>query len=174
MILHIVEYFESSIVTPKILNELISKDTNESYRTIRNNSSKETYFSLSFACDLIEASFKKACDQFPTANCMSRKMNFPEIIMPDDFRNDFYITVIGGEFQKARNYEFIVNLVQFKNEFGTSYEEVPIDLYEDGSSDMGDGKQRFFFHKSMVYAKQDKPKWNEIVNVSIPHGNYFH
>ena len=36
--------------------------------------------------------------------------------MPDDFRNDFYITVLGGDFQKAKNYEFIVNLVQFKDE----------------------------------------------------------
>jgi hypothetical protein len=38
--------------------------------------------------------------------------------LKDDFRNDFYITVIGGEFQKARNYEFVVNLIQFKEENG--------------------------------------------------------
>ena len=37
-------------------------------------------------------------------------------IILDDFRNDFYVTVIGGDFQKARNYEFVVNLVQFRDE----------------------------------------------------------
>ena len=50
-------------------------------------------------------------------------MEFPEIIMPDDFRNDFYVTVVGGDFQKARNYEFVVNLVQFREE-NSKYTEV--------------------------------------------------
>ena len=36
----------------------------------------------------------------------------------DDFRNDFYVTVIEGDFQKARNYEFAVNSVQFKEPNG--------------------------------------------------------
>ena len=37
-------------------------------------------------------------------------------LFSDDFRNDFYVTVIGGEFQKQKNYEFVVNLVQFREE----------------------------------------------------------
>lgn len=57
-------------------------------------------------------------------------MDFPEIIMPDDFRNEFYVTVIGGEFQKARNYEFIVNLVQFRDESGKLV-EIPVDFNEE-------------------------------------------
>ena len=36
--------------------------------------------------------------------------------MIDDFRNDFYITVLSGEFQKKKNYEFVVNLVQFRDD----------------------------------------------------------
>ena len=68
--------------------------------------------------------------------------------------------MIGGEFQKARNYEFVVNLIQFREE-GNKLVEVPVDF----SDEADDPKKKSFFYKSLVYAKQDKPKWNEIVNV---------
>lgn len=174
MTLNVTEYFESSVVTPKNIQEFLNlRDMNESYRTGRSSNSKENFFNLTFGCELVEATYKKACDQFSSLKpCICRKMDFPEIIMPDDFRNDFYVTVIGGEFQKAKNYEFMVNLVQFKNEFGTGMEEIPLDLGDESSpmDTENDLKRRFFFYKSIVYAKQEKPKWNEIVNVSIPHG----
>lgn len=61
-----------------------------------------------------------------------------------------------------------MNLVQFREENGV-LEEVPIDLSEDNYS-KEESKKRIFQYKSVVYCKQDKPKWNEVVNVSIPHG----
>ncbi len=111
-------------------------------------------------------------------------MDFPEIIMPgirnkfnfslffnletlifiwivDDFRNDFFVTVIGGEFSKARTYEFVVNLVQFREEASGKYSEVAVDF----SDDMEDARKKIFFHKSLVYPKTDAPRWNEIVKV---------
>ncbi len=176
MVLNASEYFETSVVTAKNIQEFLNvKDhLNDSFRSQRGSTtnSKETFFSLTFGCELVEATYKKAKDQFLNLKpCICRKMNFPEIIMPDDFRNDFYVTVVGGDFQKARNYEFVVNLVQFKSLNGVGpIEEVPVDLWED--SDGTDEQERFFFYKSIVYAKQEKPKWNEIVNVSIPHGRF--
>ncbi len=43
-------------------------------------------------------------------------MSFPDIIMPDDYRNDFYVFLFDGEFNKAKNYEILANLVQFVQE----------------------------------------------------------
>lgn len=79
----------------------------------------------------------------------------------DDFRNEFFITLIGGEFQKARNYEFIINIVQLNDEKEKQTEE-PISL--DDNIDQNNSKN-YFFYKSLVYFKQDKPKWNEIIKV---------
>jgi len=175
MALNVNEYFETSVVTAKNIQESLNlKDLNDSFRSQRGNitNSKETFINFTFRCELVEATYKKAKDQFLNLKpCICRKMNFPEIIMPDDFRNDFYVTVVGGDFQKARNYEFVVNLVQFKSLNGAGPEEVPVDLCEDSDGvDEQDLARRIFFYKSIVYAKQEKPKWNEIVNVSIPHG----
>ena len=54
-----IEYFENSVVAPKTLQELLnSKEMSDSYKTGK-NSSKETYLSLTFKCELIEATYKK-------------------------------------------------------------------------------------------------------------------
>ena len=122
MILNISE-FETSIVTPKIIQEFNSKDTIDPYKSSK-NASKDSYLTLTFRSELSELTFKNVCDKYANfAPKISRKMEFPEIIMPDDFRNDFYVTVVGGDFQKARNYEFVVNLVQFREE-NSKYTEV--------------------------------------------------
>lgn len=134
------------------------------------NALKDAFLTLTFKTELSELSFKNALEKYAHVRpkVISRKMDFPEIIMPDDYRNDFYITVLSGEFQKARNYEFVVNLVQFRN----GGVETPVDFSDEqpssSSSTMNNNKQ--YFYKSLVYAKQDRPKWHEIVNVSIPHG----
>ena len=116
MILNITE-FDTSIVTPKTIQEFInSKDTVETCKNGKNGS-KDAYLTLTFRSELNELTYKNVCDKYGNLHPkICRKMEFPEIIMPDDFRNDFYVTVIGGEFQKARNYEFVVNLVQFREE----------------------------------------------------------
>jgi hypothetical protein len=98
------------------------------------------------------------------------------------------VTVIGGEFQKARNYEFVVNLVQFREEsnktvevtqefsfvqkikakitqFWLFFAKIPVDFSEETENNSKTLNRKYFFYKSLVYPKQDKPKWNEIVNV---------
>lgn len=127
---------------------------------------KDYTFSLALKCELIEASYQKVLEQFAYLKTykICRKMDFPEIIIPDDYRNDFYVTVLNGEFSKAKNFEFLVNLVQIENikEVGV---EKPINLSDDESD-----YKRIFMHKSIVYCKQDRPKWNEIIKISIPNG----
>jgi hypothetical protein len=92
------------------------KEQQEQTKLIK-NSIKDSYLTIQVKCELLEAAYNKVFDQFTHFKAVfCRKMNFPEIIMPDDYRNDFYITVLNGEFSKAKCYEFIANLVQFKKE----------------------------------------------------------
>ena len=170
MVLNLTD-FDTSIVTPRTIQEFINhKDTNDTYKSGK-NSPKDSYLNLTFRSELSELTYKNVCDKYASyAPKICRKMEFPEIIMPDDFRNDFYVTVIGGEFQKARNYEFVVNLVQFREE-NSKYIEIPVDFSDENDDQTEKGsKKKSFFYKSIVYPKQDKPKWNEVLNVSIPHG----
>jgi hypothetical protein len=36
-----------------------------------------------------------------------------------------------------------------------------------------ESKRKIFQYKSIVFAKQDKPKWNEVVNVGYYNSEYF-
>jgi hypothetical protein len=135
--------FDTSIVTPKTIQEFINANKqqdsiNDSYNKIgpakasssSTSTHKDSYLTLTFRSELSELTFKQVSDKY--SNCqpkICRKMDFPEIIMPDDFRNDFYVTVCGGEFQKARNYEFVVNLVQFRED-NSKFIEVPVDFID--------------------------------------------
>lgn len=76
---------------PKTLQELLnSKDTSDSYKTGK-NSSKDTHLSLTFKCELIEATYRKACDQFSHLRPqICRKMDFPEIIMPGKIKINIF------------------------------------------------------------------------------------
>ncbi|RNA41499.1 dedicator of cytokinesis 1 isoform X2 [Brachionus plicatilis] len=139
-----VSEFDSSIVSPKnIIENLNIKEVHD----LKNSRSinKDMFFTLTFRIELFELSYKNIINKYGHIHPkICRKMNFPEIIMPDDYRNEFFITIVGAEFQKARNYELIINVVQIREENNKKIED-----------------------PSMVYFKQDKPKWNEIVKPVI-------
>ena len=161
--------FESPVVNLKTLNELLNiKEQQEQTKLIK-NSIKDSFITIQVKCELLEAAYDKVFDQFTHFKpIFCRKMSFPEIIMPDDYRNDFYITVISGEFSKAKYFEFIANLVQFKKE-NDKYVEVGVDLDRDDNDQLPQSKN-YFLYKSIIYAKQEKPKWHEIIKISIPSG----
>lgn len=165
--------FDNSIVTFKTLQEFINTNDPNSTSRVR-GSSKDAFLTLTFRTELNEFPFNKIAEKYGHLQPkIFRKMDFPEVIMPDDFRNDFYVTVMSGDFQKAKNYEFVVNLVQFREDSSSRWIECPVDFNDEmDSTAAGESskKRPLFFHKSIVYAKQDKPKWNEIVKVSIPNG----
>jgi dedicator of cytokinesis protein 1 len=133
------------------------KEQHEQTKLIK-NSIKDSFITIQVKCELLEAAYNKVFDQFTHFKpIFCRKMNFPEIIMPDDYRNDFYITVISGEFSKAKGFEFIANLVQFKKENDKNV-EIGIDLDRD-ENDLLPQAKNYFLYKSIIYSKQEKPKW---------------
>ncbi|XP_050483580.1 dedicator of cytokinesis protein 1 isoform X5 [Bombus huntii] len=92
---------------------------------------------------------------------IARKMGFPEVILPGDVRNDLYLTLISGEFNKGskstdKNVEVTVKVC---NEFG-----VPIP----GVMTLGGGALPIDEYHSVIYYHEDKPRWCETFKIAIP------
>nr|XP_022344054.1 dedicator of cytokinesis protein 1-like isoform X2 [Crassostrea virginica] len=92
---------------------------------------------------------------------VSRKLGFPDVIMPGDVRNDIYVTIKGGEFTRGpaktadKNVE--VTMVVCNNK-GEVLENV---------ISYGCGGEMMSAYKSLIYYHEDKPKWQETVKVAI-------
>ncbi|MEJ1287605.1 hypothetical protein NN561_018626 [Cricetulus griseus] len=92
---------------------------------------------------------------------VARKLGFPEIIMPGDVRNDIYITLLQGDFDKynkttQRNVEVIMCVCT-----------------EDGkvlpnAICVGAGDKPMNEYHSVVYYQVKQPRWMETVKVAVP------
>ncbi|KAM9083647.1 dedicator of cytokinesis protein 5 isoform 2-T2 [Megaptera novaeangliae] len=94
------------------------------------------------------------------STAIARKMGFPEIILPGDVRNDIYVTLIHGEFDKGKkktpkNVE--VTMSVFDEEGGLLEKAIHPGAGYEGISE----------YKSVVYYQVKQPCWYETVKVSI-------
>lgn len=94
------------------------------------------------------------------SSCIVRKIGFPDVIMPEDVRNDIYLTLVSGDFHKGnkkseRNIEVTVTIC---NEFGQVIENC---------FQVGDDNTYRSIYSSVVYYHEDKPKWMETIKVSL-------
>ncbi|XP_059551933.1 dedicator of cytokinesis protein 5 isoform X1 [Myotis daubentonii] len=94
------------------------------------------------------------------STAIARKMGFPEIILPGDVRNDIYVTLIHGEFDKGKkktpkNVEVTMSVC---DEEGNTLEKA---LHP------GAGYEGISEYKSVVYYQVKQPCWYETVKVSI-------
>uniref|UniRef100_A0ABI7X9B9 Dedicator of cytokinesis 1 n=1 Tax=Felis catus TaxID=9685 RepID=A0ABI7X9B9_FELCA len=92
---------------------------------------------------------------------VARKTGFPEIIMPGDVRNDIYVTLVQGDFDKgskttAKNVEVTVSVY---DEDGKRLEHVIFP---------GAGDEGISEYKSVIYYQVKQPRWFETVKVAIP------
>ncbi|XP_038166630.1 dedicator of cytokinesis protein 5 isoform X2 [Arvicola amphibius] len=91
---------------------------------------------------------------------IARKMGFPEIILPGDVRNDIYVTLIHGEFDKGKK-------KTPKNV------EVTMSVFDEDGSLLekaihpGAGYEGVSEYKSVVYYQVKQPCWYETVKVFI-------
>uniref|UniRef100_A0A8D0GPJ8 Dedicator of cytokinesis 5 n=1 Tax=Sphenodon punctatus TaxID=8508 RepID=A0A8D0GPJ8_SPHPU len=94
------------------------------------------------------------------STAVARKMGFPEIILPGDVRNDIYVTLIHGEFDKGKkktpkNVEVTMSV---HDEEGNLQEK---------AINPGAGYEGISEYKSVVYYQVKQPCWYETVKVSI-------
>ncbi|XP_063345495.1 dedicator of cytokinesis protein 5 isoform X2 [Pelmatolapia mariae] len=90
-----------------------------------------------------------------------RKMGFPEIILPGNVRNDIYVTLLQGEFDRGKK-------KTPKNV------EVILSVHDDEGNPMekaifpGAGYDGITEYKSVIYYQVKQPCWNETAKVTIP------
>uniref|UniRef100_A0A8C9BK40 Dedicator of cytokinesis 1 n=1 Tax=Phocoena sinus TaxID=42100 RepID=A0A8C9BK40_PHOSS len=90
---------------------------------------------------------------------VARKTGFPEIIMPGDVRNDIYVTLVQGDFDKgskttAKNVEG-----SMRSLYASSFKACDFP---------GAGDEAISEYKSVIYYQVKQPRWFETVKVAIP------
>ncbi|XP_064633276.1 dedicator of cytokinesis protein 3-like isoform X3 [Lineus longissimus] len=90
-----------------------------------------------------------------------RRMGFSDVIRPGDVRNDLYLTICSGEFEKGRK------------KSGKNIEVIMFVLDESGKPienaiSMGSGEPNVTEFRSVVFYHSDKPKWLETVKLNVP------
>ncbi|XP_073969012.1 dedicator of cytokinesis protein myoblast city isoform X3 [Rhodnius prolixus] len=89
---------------------------------------------------------------------IARKMDFPEVILPGDVRNDLYVTLVSGEFSRGskstdRNVQVSLSVCN------SSGQTLPGVVHFGGEEND---------YRSVVYYHEDKPRWVESVKVAVP------
>uniref|UniRef100_A0A8C2EW81 Dedicator of cytokinesis 2 n=1 Tax=Cyprinus carpio TaxID=7962 RepID=A0A8C2EW81_CYPCA len=89
---------------------------------------------------------------------VARKLGFPEIIMPGDIRNDIYLTLHSGDFDKY------IKTTQ-KN-----VEVIMLVCDEEGKNSicLGAGDRPVNEYRSVIYYQIKQPRWMETFKVAIP------
>uniref|UniRef100_A0A668SNS8 Dedicator of cytokinesis 3 n=1 Tax=Oreochromis aureus TaxID=47969 RepID=A0A668SNS8_OREAU len=98
---------------------------------------------------------------FSRGVAITRKLGFPDVIMPGDIRNDLYLTLERGDFERGGK------SVQ-KNIEVTIYV-----LYADGEIlkdciSLGSGEPNVPEHRSFVLYHNNGPRWSEVIKLPIP------
>uniref|UniRef100_A0A8C7H814 Dedicator of cytokinesis 2 n=1 Tax=Oncorhynchus kisutch TaxID=8019 RepID=A0A8C7H814_ONCKI len=89
---------------------------------------------------------------------VARKLGFPEIIMPGDIRNDIYLTLWTGDFDKY-------NKTTQKN-----MEVIMMVCDEEGKANsicLGAGDRPLNEYRSVIYYQVKQPRWMETFKVSV-------
>uniref|UniRef100_F6XFM6 Dedicator of cytokinesis 2 n=1 Tax=Xenopus tropicalis TaxID=8364 RepID=F6XFM6_XENTR len=89
---------------------------------------------------------------------VARKLGFPEIIMPGDVRNDIYVTLLQGDFDRAtqRNVEVIMCVCDEEGKI------IPNAICS------GAGDKPVSEYRSVLYYQIKQPRWMETIKVAVP------
>ncbi|XP_077948725.1 dedicator of cytokinesis protein 3 isoform X5 [Gasterosteus aculeatus] len=136
---------------------------------IRKSSTKYTVPSTSYGLIISLQLLRGDVDQVRRENplifsrgvSVTRKLGFPDVIMPGDVRNDLYLTLERGDFERGGK------SVQ-KNIEVTVYV-----LYADGEIlkdciSLGSGEPQVPEHRSFVLYHNNSPRWSEVIKLPIP------
>ncbi|NXI72088.1 DOCK2 protein, partial [Anseranas semipalmata] len=98
---------------------------------------------------------------------VARKLGYPEVIMPGDIRNDIYLTLVQGEFDKGnkktqKNVEVTV-LVKSWSRTSSPLLPSPQNVIYHGAGDKPASEYR-----SVVYYQQRHQRWMETVKIAVP------
>lgn len=149
------------------LDSLIKKITNSKTGDINPKDHKGQ--GLWISLKMLHGELKQVREEYPhlvsPLTAIAKKMGFPEVILPEDIRNDLYLTLVGGDFSsRSTNAKNIEISVQICNENGDVLDSVI--TYGAGSEMISD-------YKSVIYYHEEKPRWMETFKISIPVEHFY-
>lgn len=141
---------------------MIIKKTSGKYSPINVNGPSSTY-GIVVSVKLLHGGLLQARQEQPLlfqGSTITRKMGFPDVIMPGDVRNDLFFVLEKGEFERGgkstgKNIEVTVNVVD-------SSGKVIADCLWGAS-----GMEPNHFYKSLILYHNNSPSWNETVRLSL-------
>lgn len=144
------------------LHELIIKKASGKFNLI--NCGGPNTYGLSVSLKLIHGGLGQARKEQPLlfqGTTITRKIGFPDVIFPGDVRNDLFITLDHGEFERGgkstpKNIEVTVVVLDSS---GKILEEC---LW--GAS----GMESHSHFQSMIIYHNNSPSWNETLRLSVP------
>ncbi|XP_051933125.1 dedicator of cytokinesis protein 3-like isoform X3 [Hippocampus zosterae] len=92
---------------------------------------------------------------------LTRKLGFPDVIMPGDMRNDLYLTLERGDFERGGK------SVQKNIEVGVSLLCADGEVVQDCIS-AGCGEPNVTEHRSLVLYHNNSPRWSEAIKLPVP------
>lgn len=144
------------------LPELIIKKSSGKCSLI--NTSSQNTQGIVVSLKLLHGGLGQAQQEQPLlfqGSSITRKMGFPDVIMPGDVRNDLFITLERGEFERGgkNTGKNILVTVVVLDVAGNILNEC---LWGASGMDSQDS------HKSMILYHQNNPYWNEMIRLSVP------
>ncbi|XP_051886544.1 dedicator of cytokinesis protein 4-like isoform X5 [Pristis pectinata] len=141
------------------IHENIIKKLNARYNLTSSNAG------LSVALQLLHGDIDQIRREYPVlftrGVAITRKLGFSDIIMPGDIRNDLYITLERGEYEKggksvARNVDVTMYVLDSEGQ-----------VLKDCIS-LGSGEMPVSEHHSFVLYHNNSPRWGELLKLPIP------
>lgn len=145
------------------LHEMLIKKTSGKYSPINGNGSNS--YGIGISVKMLHGELLQARQEQPLlfqGAVITRKMSFPDIIMPGDVRNDLFLVIDRGEFERggkstAKNIEVLVSIVDSNGKL------IPDCFW--GASGVENATNQF---RSIILYHNNSPAWNETIRLNLP------
>lgn len=144
------------------LHDILIRKQNGKYSQLSNQPNVGIVISLR----ILNGDLRKIREENPLAFknvSTTKKMGFPDVIMPGHVRNDLYLTLERGEFEKggkSKNIEVTVVVLDYKGNI------IPNCIW--GASGINSSTE---YHSMIIY-HNNAPCWMDTIRLTVPIENY--
>ncbi|XP_031632350.1 dedicator of cytokinesis protein 3 isoform X2 [Contarinia nasturtii] len=146
------------------LHEMLIKKTSGKYSPINGNGNNS--YGIGVSVKILHGELLQARQEQPLlfqGAVITRKIGFPDIIMPGDVRNDLFLVIDKGEFERggkstAKNIEVLLSIIDSNN-------GKPIPDCFWASSGVEAATNQF---RTVILYHNNSPSWNETIRLNLP------
>lgn len=144
------------------LHEMLIKKTSGKFSPVNTNGSS---YGIGVSVKLLHGELLQARQEQPLlfqGATTTKKLGFPDIIMPGDVRNDLFFILDKGEFERggkstAKNIEVAISIID------STGQRIPECLWSASGSEAGANQ-----YKSLILYHNNSPAWNETIRLNLP------